>query len=164
MSVRFALVLLFATAAFSAYAAEPKQAEIAVPAHDIARGAVISAGDLVLQQVSIARASSGALRDPADAVGKQARRNLREGETVRDSDLKRPTLVAKGSTVTMVFEAPGMQLMAPGRALGEGGMGETVTILNPTSYRQVEGIVVGPGTVKVGTDIETAAELAAAQN
>jgi flagella basal body P-ring formation protein FlgA len=163
MTVRFVLVLLFASAAFSAYAADPKALEIAVPAHDIARGALITENDFVLAEVSAARASSGALRNPADAVGKEARRALREGETVRESDFKRPTLVAKGSTVTMIFEAPGMQLTAPGCALAEGGQGETITVLNPTSYRQVQGVIVAPGTVKVGGGLQAAGKLAAAQ-
>jgi flagella basal body P-ring formation protein FlgA len=62
--------------------------------------------------------------------------------------VRAPILVTKGSTVTMVFEAPGVTLTASGRALGEGGIGETVTILNPASYRQIAAVVTGPGTVR----------------
>jgi flagellar basal body P-ring formation protein FlgA len=59
-------------------------------------------------------------------------------------------MVAKGSTVTMLFEAPVMRLTAIGRALAEGAEGDTITILNPTSYRKVEAVVVKAGTVRVG--------------
>jgi flagella basal body P-ring formation protein FlgA len=82
-------------------------------------------------------------------MGREARRALRAGELIRESDLKRPTLVAKGANVTMVFEAPGMQLTAVGRALAEGGEGDSITVLNPTSYRQVSAVVVSAGTVRV---------------
>ena len=59
-------------------------------------------------------------------------------------------LVAKGATVTMLFDAPGMSLSAVGRALAEGGEGDSIAVLNPTSYRQVVGVVTGPGLVRVG--------------
>ena len=154
MSVRIALIFVFCAMAFSAFAQsrpnDGKDVDVAVPARDIARGAVIAAGDLTYQAVAVARASTGVVRRIADASGKEARRALRAGELIRTTDIKRPTLVAKGSTVTMIFEAPGMKLTAVGRALAEGGQGESITVLNPTSYRQVEATVIAPGTVRVG--------------
>jgi flagella basal body P-ring formation protein FlgA len=32
--------------------------------------------------------------------------------------------------------------------MSEGGIGETVTVQNPASYRQISAVVTGPGTVK----------------
>ena len=43
----------------------------------------------------------------------------------------------------MTFDEPGITLTATGRATSEGGMGETVTIVNPVSYRQITGVVTG---------------------
>ena len=48
----------------------------------------------------------------------------------------------------MIFEAPGITLTAAGRAMSEGGLGETVTVQNPVSFRQVSAIVTGPGQVR----------------
>src|SRR4249920_3401334 len=121
MSFRFALALAFCTIAFSAFAQDDTQVELIVPAHDIARGAVIGEGDLDTKTVPVLRANGSLIRDAADAVGRETKRALRAGEFLRASDLKRPTLVAKGATVTMVFDAPGMSLSAVGRALAEGG-------------------------------------------
>ena len=56
-------------------------------------------------------------------------------------------VVTKGQTVTMQFAAPGVELTAMGRAMSEGGVGDTVTVQNPVSYRMVSAIVVAPGTV-----------------
>jgi len=151
MKIRTFLVLLFCTAAFSAFAAEENEVDIIVPAHDIARGSVIGEVDLDYKAVPAARAGASALRSPQDAAGKEARRVLKAGEIIRASDLKRRTMVAKGSNVTMLFEAPGMQLTALGRALEEGGEGDTITVLNPTSYRKVEAVVVKAGVVRVGS-------------
>jgi flagellar basal body P-ring formation protein FlgA len=151
MTLRILTIFVFCTAAFSAFAqTAPKDVDVAVPAHDIARGAKIAEDDLTYQAVSAGRAGSNIIRDIADVAGKEARRALRAGELIRPTDLKRPTLVAKGATVTMIFEAPGMRLTSVGRALNEGAEGDSITVLNPTSYRQVEATVTAPGTVRVG--------------
>jgi flagella basal body P-ring formation protein FlgA len=78
----------------------------------------------------------------------QARRYLRAGELVMASDVRKPVVVTKGETVTMTFDAPGVSLTATGRALSEGGIGETVTVINPVSFRQVMATVTGPATVR----------------
>ncbi len=160
MNLRFFLVLIFCAAAFSAFAADnggsANDIEIAVPAHDIARGSLITEADLDYKAVPAARASASVVRAISDIVGKEARRALHTGEALRSSDLKRPTLVAKGSNVTMLFDAPGMQLTAVGRALEEGGEGDSITVLNPTSYRKVEAFVVKAGTVRVGAALPAA--------
>jgi flagella basal body P-ring formation protein FlgA len=78
----------------------------------------------------------------------QTRRVLRAGESMRNDDVRAPILVTKGTTVTMIFDAPGVTLTATGRAMSEGGVGDTVTIQNPASFRQISAVVTGPGTVK----------------
>jgi flagella basal body P-ring formation protein FlgA len=172
MTMRILLILAFCAVAFSAFAAQGvdgdmNQVEIAVPAHDIARGTIIGDGDFVTKAIPALRAGDGFVRSLADVDGKETRRALRAGEFVRASDLKRPTVVPKGSTVTMVFEAPGLRLTALGRALAEGGEGDTITVLNPTSYRKVEAVVIAAGTVRViglsAAGARPARDLAAAQ-
>ena len=66
----------------------------------------------------------------------------------RADDLRHPVLVQKGSIVTMTFEAPGVMLTATGRAMTEGGVGDTVTIQNPASFRQIQGLVTGPSPAR----------------
>jgi flagella basal body P-ring formation protein FlgA len=151
MSIRFALAIAFCVVAFSAFAAEPAdQTDVVVPAHDIARGAVLTEGDLTTKSIAVTRVSDGIFRNASEVAGREAKRALRAGEFLRSSDLKRPAMVTKGANVTMVFEAPGIHLTAVGRALAEGGEGDTIAVLNPTSYRQVGAVVTGPGTVRVG--------------
>jgi len=161
MTLRSFLVLAFCAIAFSAFAQAPdNQAELVVPAHDIARGALIGEDDLTTKLVPVLRKSGTVISDIEDVAGREAKRALRAGELIRASDLKRPTLVAKGSNVTMVFEVPGIALTSVGRAMAEGGEGDTIAVLNPTSYRQVSAVITGPGTVRVGAAaMKTAAEV-----
>jgi flagella basal body P-ring formation protein FlgA len=67
--------------------------------------------------------------------------------------VRKPIVVTKGETVTMTFDAPGVSLTATGRALSEGGVGESVTVINPVSFRQVMATVTGPGTVRAESAI-----------
>jgi flagella basal body P-ring formation protein FlgA len=151
MSLRFIFAVAFCVVAFSAFAQEPAdQMEVVVPAHDIARGAVLAEGDLTTKSIAVMRANDGIIRNASEVAGKEAKRALRTGEFLRNSDLKRPAMVLKGANVTMVFEAPGIHLTAVGRALAEGGEGDSIAVLNPTSYRQVVAVVTAPGTVRVG--------------
>jgi flagella basal body P-ring formation protein FlgA len=123
---------------------------IVVPSHAIARGETIGDADLVYANVPALQVQAGVVTSMNQLDGMQTRRVLREGEAVRPDDVRKPILVAKGTTVTMEFDAPGITLTAVGKATTEGGLGETVTVLNPVSYRQISCIVTGAGTVRAG--------------
>jgi len=43
-----------------------------------------------------------------------------------------------------------------GRAMSEGGIGDTVTIQNPASYRMISAIVTAPGTVRATGPLNSA--------
>ena len=121
---------------------------VVVPSHDIERGETITDADLVVQTIAPERMRPGVVMAISDLVGRQARRLLRTGEPVRADDVHMPVLVAKGSTVTMTFTAPGIVLTATGRAMGDAGLGESVVVQNPVSFRQVTCIVTGAGEVR----------------
>ncbi|HEY1961174.1 MAG TPA: flagellar basal body P-ring formation chaperone FlgA [Rhizomicrobium sp.] len=123
---------------------------IVVPAHDIARGETIADSDLSYLTIANGPNVSGIVTSMDQLSGMQARRVLRASMSLRGDDVRRPILVTKGSTVTMTFDAPGVTLTALGKAMTEGGMGETVTILNPVSYRQITGVVTGAGQARAG--------------
>ena len=132
-------------AAGSAFAATVR---IVIPAHDIARGDTISENDLTYATVDGASLMSGVPTRMDEVKGMQARRMLSAGQPFRGDDVRRPIVITKGQTVTMVFDAPGVQLTAMGRAMSEGGVGDTVTVQNPASYRMISAIVAAPGTVR----------------
>lgn len=139
--------------AASGASADVAGTRIVVPAHDIKRGDVIGDSDLSYIAVTALPAASGIVTSMDQLDGMQARRMLRAGEPLRDDDVRHPILVTKGSTITMTFDAPGVSLTVIGKAMSEGGLGETVTILNPVSYRQVTAVVTGAGQVRAADAI-----------
>jgi flagella basal body P-ring formation protein FlgA len=155
ISLYFGLALAAATAPAFADTPQTDSVRVVVPAHDIARGEVIAKADLTYGTIPSTTSLSGVATSANDLDGREARRLLRAGETVRVDDIRRPILVTKGSTVTMTFELPGVSVTAVGRAVSEGGLGESVTVLNPVSYRQITATVTGAGQVKAGNASET---------
>src|SRR6185295_16772843 len=165
MTRKFLLILtLFAllpglllAAAGSAFAGTVR---IVVPTHDIARGDTISDADLTYTTVDGAALMSGVPTKMEEIKGMQARRMLSAGQPFRGEDVRKPIIVGKGETVTMQFILPGVELTAMGRAMSEGGIGDTITIQNPASYRMISGIVTAPGTVRATGPIGSPNKLA----
>jgi flagella basal body P-ring formation protein FlgA len=141
----FALMPALLLAAGSAFAGTLR---IVVPAHDIARGDVIGESDLTYTTVDGAALMSGVPTKMDEIKGMQTRRMLAAGQPFRGDDVRKPIVITKGETVTMQFTVPGVELTAMGRAMSEGGIGDTVTVQNPASYRMIAGVVIAPGTVR----------------
>jgi flagellar basal body P-ring formation protein FlgA len=141
----FALAPTLLLAAGSAFASTVR---VVVPVHDIARGDTISETDLTYATLDGAALMSGIPTKMVEVLGLQARRTLSAGQPFRSEDVRRPIVITKGQTVTMQFIVPGVELTAMGRAMSEGGVGDTVTIQNPASYRMISGTVIAPGTVR----------------
>jgi len=123
--------------------------DIPVLRHRLARDAVIGADDIEWIDYRRDRLPSAVITAAEDLVGRGQRRGLRPGRPIRASDLRAPLLVDKGSQVLMTYRTSFMVLSVVGRALDEGGAGETVRVLNLTSNRVVEATVAGSSRVTV---------------
>lgn len=118
------------------------QASDVLAAHTLRVGTVLDRTDL--------RLATGAPITAADAmVGLEVRRAIYTGHAVSRSDLGPPTLVRRNEIVVMHFRSGVLDIRAEGRALGRGGLGETVDIMNLASRQTVRAVVTGRGSVEV---------------
>jgi flagella basal body P-ring formation protein FlgA len=124
---------------------------VAMPvlARTMRSGEVIGEGDLAWIEVRAEAKDAAAISDPKDMIGRTPRRLARAGETLKRDELKAPTVVAKGTLVTMVVETPSMTLTAKGRAIEDGADGDTIKVQNTRSHQTVEGTVAGANRVLV---------------
>jgi flagella basal body P-ring formation protein FlgA len=122
----------------------------------INRGDVVSSEDLTVTKQPRRVVGSARQVEPDQIIGMAAKRALRPDQQLSLADFGPPILVARGDTVTLVYEMPGIQLTARGTAQENGTKGEAVTVVNPTSKRIVHGVVVGQGKVQVAGGILTA--------
>lgn len=115
----------------------------------VAPGDVITENDIVWQPFPAKRLNRNSVIDQSVLVGQTVRRPIRPGSPVRVNDLKAPVVVAKGSVVKMTITAGALTLTANGRALEDGGDGDTIRVMNTKSKQSVEAQVIRPGLVKV---------------
>jgi flagella basal body P-ring formation protein FlgA len=123
--------------------------EVAVLNRSLKRGESVKAGDISLERRRRDSVPADAQEDAAQLVGREARRVLSAGSLVRQGDLIRPELVARGDVVTIVYQGPGLVLTLRGRATESGALGDTIAVVNPQSKKVLQANVTGPGTVSV---------------
>jgi flagella basal body P-ring formation protein FlgA len=112
-------------------------------------GDVIKPGDVATIPIAANQVSAETVLDPQVLIGQTPRRPLREHQAILISDVRAPVLVAKGSAVTMVLEAPGLLLTAKGLAQDDGSKGETIRVTNTQSNRTIEAVVTAAGMARV---------------
>jgi flagella basal body P-ring formation protein FlgA len=126
--------------------------DVLVPAHRLAAGAVLRAGDLVRASLRATAVRGDVVRAAGEAVGMALRHAAPAGQPVQLADLQPPLLVAKGARVAMQLQSFGLTVIAQGVALEAGALGERIQVINPASRMIVEGEVVGAGRVAVAPD------------
>ena len=88
-------------------------------------------------------------RPSSDLVGMEVRRAVYAGHSIGPEDVGPPTLVRRNEIVRMHFAAGRIDLRTEGRALGAGGAGETIEVMNLSSRQTVRARVVGTRRVEV---------------
>ena len=123
--------------------------EVAVLSRALDRGDRILQADVALERRPRDSVTPDSAWDGQPVDGRVARRPLGAGTTIRTADLMRPELVARNDTVNLVYEVPGISLSVRVRATEAGALGDTITVINPTSKKPLLAKVTGPGRVSV---------------
>ena len=138
---RFAFICatagLFCEAAF---------AESLVATRTIRSQAIITPSDLAL----VSKAYPGALQTTQQAIGMEARVMLFAGRPIHPSDIGPAALVERNQIVSVVFSRGGLTITTEARAMGRGGVGDAIRVMNLGSRNTVTGQVMSDGTVRVG--------------
>jgi flagella basal body P-ring formation protein FlgA len=124
---------------------------VPVPAHRIAQGDMVTAGDLTTIDQRQDQMRSDTAQKAEVLVGHVAKRQLEANQPVQMRFLGLPTVIKRDDRVTMIVNNNGIVLTAEGRALTDAGMGETVQLVNAASNKTLEGVVTGPNTAEVRT-------------
>ncbi len=122
---------------------------IPILSRPVPRGAVLTEADIKIERVAVKRMGANVVTRMEGAVGMQTKRALRPGQPLRSTDLAPPTMIEKGTLVTMVFAIPGVKLTNVGRALESGSIGDIIDVINPRSRRTVMARVVSRNQVSV---------------
>ena len=123
---------------------------VLVAARRLAIGEVLGPHDVRLVRLPAGRIRPGVAERPDQALGQAVRRPTAAEQPLMLADLTQPLAVERGSTVTMLYDIPGMALTAQGRAMEGAARGAVVPVMNLGSRIVVEAQVIAPGRVRVG--------------
>ncbi len=115
----------------------------------MALGEVVGPADARAARMRAERVRPGLAQQLDQVVGQELRRPMAAEQGFAIADLGPPAIVQKNALVTLILEAPGIQLSAQGRALEAAARGATVPVMNLMSRSIVEGVAVAPGRVRV---------------
>jgi flagella basal body P-ring formation protein FlgA len=118
---------------------------VPVPARRIDRGERIGNADIQWVTLRESEVPAHSFLDDREFAGLSAKRALKPGAPIRKADVGQPVLVSKGQLVTIELNTPYMALTVRGKALENGGEGETIRISNEQSRAVVEAMITGPG-------------------
>jgi flagellar basal body P-ring formation protein FlgA len=123
--------------------------EAAVLARPLASGEVVRASDITIVRRPKAEFAANVITTAERAVGLAAKRPMRPGEVLRQTDLGKAEVIARNDNVTITFQVPGITLTMRGKALEGGAQGDTINVLNVQSKRSIQATIAGPGHVVV---------------
>jgi flagellar basal body P-ring formation protein FlgA len=124
-------------------------ASVAVAAHAIVNGSVLTAKDMIVEQRDVITLPPGYLDDPAIAIGLTASRAISGGTVLTNQHLMGMKAVHRGQSVTLVADAGGMSVRMAGRALSDGLVNQRVRVENLSSGKIVEGIARSEQVVEI---------------
>lgn len=121
------------------------EAETVVAARNLRAQTILTAQDFSIRDISVA----GALSSDKGLVGMETRVAIYIGRPIRPGDIGPPALVERNAIVTLIYDHGGLVITAEGRALGRGGEGEQLRVMNLSSRSTISGTIQPDGSVKV---------------
>ncbi|MGD0960143.1 MAG: flagellar basal body P-ring formation chaperone FlgA [Methylomonas sp.] len=123
--------------------------DVLVLAKPIRRDDVIHAEDIVTESREISTLTQGYLLDAADAVNKQAARNLLPGAVLNPSSYRIAALIKRGDRVSIQLAKAGVTISMAGIALTNGVKGERINVRNISSQKLIQAVVLDSAQVQV---------------
>ncbi len=124
-------------------------AQVAVASKSLARGHLVSEADISFQRSNTSQLGFGHISEKHRLVGMVLERPMRAGEVFRLSGIEQPQVVQRGDSVMVEAQAGSLNVVAPGKALGSGKVGEQIRVENSQSQRIIDARIVAPGRVEV---------------
>ncbi|WP_342077347.1 flagellar basal body P-ring formation chaperone FlgA [Yoonia sp. SS1-5] len=115
-------------------------ADTVVAARTIPAQSLIMPDDIVMHERDI----PGGVKDPATIIGMEARVALYAGRPIRPGDVGFPAVVERNQIIFLHYQRNGLMISTEGRALGRGGPGDIIRVMNLSSRSTV--------TAQIGTD------------
>jgi len=126
------------------------QATVVTPVRWIKPKEVVVAEDVTSMIIDVPSLTHDFVLDPNDVIGKEVLRPLPPRRPIRKAVLDDPPIIRKGDRVMLEVRQGGLVVQTIGLAKATGKFGDTITVKNQNSGREVVGRIMGSGLVEVG--------------
>ena len=116
---------------------------------DVSARTVLDQSMLTIETKDVAGLRGQTWQATKDVTGLKTLRNMRQGEIVTSSVVKRPPLIKRGDHVTILVEAAGIKIRAAGMAMKSGNKGDRMLVQNVRSKQTLHSIVKDAHTVLI---------------
>ncbi|NWF71992.1 MAG: flagellar basal body P-ring formation protein FlgA [Nitrospirae bacterium] len=120
-----------------------------VPTRVLPIDTVLEAEDVTVHRVKLTDLDHQFIVDVRDVIGRSVARPLQTNNPIRLGMVKRPYAVRKGDRVSIEARRGGLSIQAVGVTRSSGEVGQTVTVANADSGKELRAKIVGPGAVRV---------------
>ena len=123
--------------------------EVVTTARPFTRHETITAEDIRMTSMNLARLPRRVLMTPEEVIGKQTKRPIQAHALIHTYEVQELPLIRKGDAVLLLVESRALKVSTMGEALEAGQQGDTIRVKNVSSDREVRGVVVDRKTVRI---------------
>lgn len=120
-------------------------------------GQEILSRDVAMEERPFKRIEDVGLCDLSQAAGMECRRALHPGDMLRSRDVRGKPLVRRNQIVLVSSRAGSLTVQQTGRAARDGLLGDSVDVSMDGSRERLQAVVIGPGSVCIGSGPSLAA-------
>lgn len=120
-----------------------------VPIRGIKDDDLIEAEDVTFQRVRLRTLDHQLATNLNDVIGKSAARPLQANMPIRLAMVKKPYAVHKGDRVAIEAKHGGLSIQVTGVTKSSGELGQSITVANLDSGKELRAKIVAPGVVRV---------------
>ena len=121
--------------------AGPVAADTVVAARTIPAQSMIMPDDVLIRDRDV----PGSVENPDDIIGMEARVALYAGRPIRPADVGFPAVVERNQIIALHYQSSGLMISTEGRALGRGGPGDIIRVMNLSSRSTVSARIGADG-------------------
>lgn len=125
---------------------------VVVLARSLRAGAILGRDDLMVADRASGGVADGAFQSAEEIVGTRLLRNLAAGQVLVPGVVRRLPAVRRGQGVDVVARTASITVRARGIAVADAAIAERVRVRNPSSGRELVGIVSGVDSVEISLD------------
>jgi flagella basal body P-ring formation protein FlgA len=105
------------------------------------RQTVIRESDITWIELPHEQVKFAVIMRPEDLIGKALKREIADNIPLKEQDLQKEQVMARNSTINILFNTPTINIKTIGIALDSGGIGDTIRVRNASSNKIIQGVI-----------------------